>query len=87
MIKELWCFLGLTSYYQRFIPSFAIITHPLWLMTHKGTTISWDNRATEAFELLKQKLCTTLILVQLDFSKSFILYMDISKLRLGTILL
>src|SRR5579871_6161825 len=28
-IKELRRFLGLTSYYQRFIPSFAAITHPL----------------------------------------------------------
>ena len=55
-------------------------------MTCKGTTISWDNRVTKAFKLLKQKLCTAPILVQPNFSKPFILYIDISKLRLGIIL-
>src|SRR5579871_6098029 len=56
-------------------------------MTRKEITISWDNRVTEAFELLKQKLCTAPILVQPNFSKPFILYMDISKLGLDAILL
>src|SRR5215471_13156956 len=47
-VKEICQFLGLASYYRRFIPHFATISHPLRLILKKGATITWNDKTTEA---------------------------------------
>jgi len=39
-VKELKRFLGLASYYRRFIPQFAKIAHPLHQLTRKDVNFS-----------------------------------------------
>src|SRR5579871_5784267 len=55
-------------------------------MIKAKVTITWNEKTIEAFEYLKQKLCSAPILIHPDFSKPFILYTDASKLGLGAIL-
>ena len=40
-LKKLRQFLGLTSYYHRFIPGYARLAHPLHALTRKGAVFSW----------------------------------------------
>ena len=49
-------FLGLASYYRRYIPQFANIASPLYSLTHDGMTFSRNGDCVNAFEMLKQCL-------------------------------
>ena len=40
-LKALQSFLGLASYYRRFIPAFSKVAHPLYLLTRKNTPFVW----------------------------------------------
>ena len=42
-IKEFKRFLGLASYYRRFIPQFAKIAHPLHQLTRKDVDFRWGS--------------------------------------------
>jgi len=55
-IKELGGFLGLASYYRRFIPAFATLARPLHQYTEKGVPFIWTEDAEEAFQQLKRCL-------------------------------
>ena len=54
--KELQQFLGLSSYYRRFVKNFAHKAKPLYRLTEKGRTWSWTPECGEAFVTLKQAL-------------------------------
>ena len=81
-------FLGLASYYRRFIPAFARIAHPLHRLTKKDVPFHWNSDCETAFERLKECLMTAPILSypQCGPDKRFILETDASGLGLGAIL-
>lgn len=85
-IKQVRGFLGLASYYRRFIKNFAAIARPLHDQTKTTKQIPWTNKTTEAFNKLKELLTTSPVLARPDFNKPFILVTDASKLGLGCIL-
>ena len=85
-LKQLQQFLGLTSYYRRFIPSYAKIAYPLHSLTRKGALFQWSAECETAFETLKMKLLTSPLLAYPDFGKDFTLETDASKSGLGAIL-
>ena len=78
-VKEIRQFVGLVSYYRRFIPSFAKIAHPLHALTRK-------DECQEAFTTLKQKLSSGPVLAYPDFGKDFVLETDASIRGLGAVL-
>ncbi|GJY60697.1 putative reverse transcriptase domain-containing protein [Tanacetum coccineum] len=51
-------FLGLAGYYQRFIEGFSLISKPLTKLTQKDKKYEWGKEEEEAFQTLKQKLCS-----------------------------
>nr|GEU50175.1 reverse transcriptase domain-containing protein [Tanacetum cinerariifolium] len=59
---EIHLFLGLASYYQRFIKGFLKITKSMTKLTHEGVKFDWGDKEEGAFQLLKQKLCSAPIL-------------------------
>ena len=61
-MKQLRQFVGLSSYYRRFIPGYAKIAHPLHCLTHKDTEFVWTADCTSAFDMLKQRLITAPVL-------------------------
>ncbi|KAG1136361.1 hypothetical protein G6F37_012077 [Rhizopus arrhizus] len=79
-------FLGIASYYRRFIKDFAAIARPLHDQTKTKKKIPWTEAATKSFETLKQLLTTAPVLARPDFNKNFILVTDASKLGLGCVL-
>ena len=60
--KEIKQFLGLTGYCRKFIPRFSDISRPLTkLLAHDCEFIS-DNTCDISFQMLKDALCSALIL-------------------------
>ncbi|BHF62591.1 hypothetical protein SprV_0200557600 [Sparganum proliferum] len=82
-------FIGLASYYRRFILHFADIARPLHRLNEKGRTFKWTEECQTAFDELKTRLTTAPILMlpntQLD-SPSFILDTDASGFAIGGVL-
>ena len=85
-LKELRQFLGLASYYRRFIQGFAAVAHPLHQLTRKNVPFVWNDQCQQAFEDLKKQLTEAPILAYPDFSKEFILETDASTMGLGAVL-
>lgn len=85
-VKSLKTFLGLASYYRRFIPNFARIAHPLHSLTRKEASYVWDAHCQEAFDCLKQHLTNSPVLAFPNFREEFILETDASLQGLGAVL-
>jgi len=55
-VHEVRSFLGLTSYYRRFVPTFAEIAAPLHALTMKNKKFKWTTQCNHAFTKLKYAL-------------------------------
>ncbi|PIK57859.1 putative transposon Ty3-I Gag-Pol polyprotein, partial [Apostichopus japonicus] len=97
-ISELSSFLGLASYYRRFVPDFAKLASPLHAIAgnrgaRKGKHVKpqpqfeWTPRADESFKQLKALLSTAPVLAYPDFGRVFVLEVDASLRGLGACLL
>ncbi|GBG84151.1 hypothetical protein CBR_g38125 [Chara braunii] len=75
-LTQVQTFLGLASYYHRFIKGFAAIARPLTNLLWKDQPLSWDAECEQAFATLKDALTTTPILIRPDPTKQFILITD-----------
>jgi deoxyuridine 5'-triphosphate nucleotidohydrolase len=85
-LRELRQFLGLASYYRKFVEGFAKIAAPLNQLMKKEISYEWEQQHQEAFEYLKKRLVTTPILAHPDFNKPFVIMTDASALGLGAVL-
>jgi hypothetical protein len=61
-VKEVRSFLGLCSYYRRFVPGYAEIAAPMTALQRKGVRFKWSDECQRAFEALKQALVSPPIL-------------------------
>nr|GEY75016.1 reverse transcriptase domain-containing protein [Tanacetum cinerariifolium] len=66
---------------------FSKIAKPMTKLTQKKVKFEWDDKQEAAFQLLKQKLCSALILALPEGSKDFIVYCDASNKGLGAVLM
>ena len=85
-VKDLRSFLGLASYYSRFIQNFARIAEPLYTLLRKGVEFTWDEGRQKALDAIKERLTTAPVLSYPDFTQPFILETDASYAGLGAIL-
>ncbi|XP_063969518.1 uncharacterized protein LOC135157536 [Lytechinus pictus] len=79
-------FLGLASFYRRFIKYFSKIASPLTKLTHKGTKFTWTEECEDSFDTLRRALANPPLLAYPDFSTDFILSTDASLTAIGAIL-
>nr|GEV00025.1 putative reverse transcriptase domain-containing protein [Tanacetum cinerariifolium] len=84
-ITEVCSFHGLASFYRLFIPHFSGVMAPI-TNCMKGTRFDWTHDAEAAFIEIKRRLTSAPILVLPDFSQSFELYCDASKIGIGAVL-
>ncbi|GBG71953.1 hypothetical protein CBR_g10890 [Chara braunii] len=75
-LTQVRAFLGLASYYRRFIKGFAAIARPLTNLLRKEQPLHWDDECDQAFGALKDALVTTPILIRPDPFRQFILITD-----------
>ena len=85
-VKGVRQFLGIASYYRRFVRSFAKIAQPLHALTQKGAQFVWSPACQDAFMELKNLLVTAPILAYPNFEKGFVLETDASGKGLGAVL-
>ncbi|GKA16104.1 putative reverse transcriptase domain-containing protein [Tanacetum coccineum] len=84
---EIRQFQGLAGYYRRFIEGFSKIAKPMTKLTQKGVRFDWGEKEEAAFQLLKQKLCSTPILALPEGSENFVVYCDASHKGLSALLM
>ena len=85
-VKELRTFIGMVSYYRRFIKNFSELAAPLNNLTKKGVEFNWAPECAAAFSRLKELLCNKPITAFPDFTKQFRVYTDASEEGIGAIL-
>ena len=85
-LKTLRAFLGLLSYYRRFIPRFSATAQPLYDLTRKDTPFSWTTACDKAFNDLKSQLMKAPVLAYPQFGREFLLETDASGVGLGAVL-
>nr|GEU95769.1 putative reverse transcriptase domain-containing protein [Tanacetum cinerariifolium] len=84
---EIRQFLGLASYYRRFIEGFSKIAKSTTKLTQKGIKFDWLEKEENAFQLIKKKLCSAPILALPERSKDFVVYCDASHKGLCNVLM
>ena len=75
-VKEIRSFLGLCSYYRRFVPDFATLAQPLTRLTEKNQEFLWAEDQQKASEELKKRLISSPTLSYPDPDVDFILDTD-----------
>lgn len=83
-------FLGLASYYRRFVKGFAKLASPLYALLsgnpRKNAPIQWLPRQTHSFQALKTALTTTPVLLSPDPTKPYVCDTDSSDFVTGAVL-
>ncbi len=85
-VKEVQSFVGLASYYRKFIKDFAHTAAPLHKLCSPKVKFQWSPAAQVAFETLKQHLISHPILIYPNFEKPFRLDVDACGVGLGAVL-
>ena len=84
--RQVRSFLGLCSYYRRFVPDFAKISTPLSNLTSAKAPWKWTEVERDAFINLKHKLLTTPILKCFESDKAILIDTDASNTAIGAVL-
>jgi len=85
-VREVRSFIGMCSYYRRFVPSFSQIAEPLIALTRKYARFSWSEECQKAFDLIKERLTVAPLLAYPDTTKPYVLYTDASDSCIGACL-
>ncbi|BES99282.1 Hypothetical Protein NTJ_12100 [Nesidiocoris tenuis] len=85
-VDEVRRFLGLVTYYSKFIPDFSTKSYPLRRLLRIGQKFIWSATAEASFLNLKSALCNDTILIPFDPAKQVILTTDASPTGIAAVL-
>ncbi|GFV62885.1 retrovirus-related Pol polyprotein from transposon opus [Trichonephila clavipes] len=85
-VHQLRSFLGLCTYYRKFVKKFSTIARPLHKLTEAKQKFIWKVGCSNAFNKLKDALTSAPILAYPEIRKQFILDADASQESIGTVL-
>ena len=85
-VGEVRSFLGLCTYYRRFVRDFATIAAPLHQLTKKGAAFEWTEACQEAFDGLKVALTEAPVMPYPDPSRPYVVDTDASSEGIGAVL-
>jgi hypothetical protein len=77
----------MVGYYRRSIEGFSKIASPMTTLLAKKVEFKWTPTCQESFEMLKQKLTTSPVLILPYVHKPFSVYCDASYTGLGCVLM
>ena len=75
-VTEVRIFLGLPSYYRRFVNDFSRIVVPLTMLTQKNIKFVWLDMCEEHFQLLKDALTSAPVLTLPSRNEGYTVYCD-----------
>lgn len=85
-IKHIQSFLGLCSYFRRYVNGFSKISKPLTSLLKKEQPFIWTYREQNAFETLKKALAEEVLLSFPNFNELFYVTTDASNVAVGGML-
>ena len=85
-VTEVRSFVGLCSYYRRFVKDFAAIAGPLHALTGKNARFCWTDACQTAFEELRRRLVNSPIVAMPQNEGQFRLDTDASNEAIGAVL-
>eukprot|EP00210_Caulerpa_lentillifera_P008735 g8332.t1 len=85
-VAEIRSFIGLASYYRRFVRNFAAHSEPLTKLTRKGVKFEWSDEQERGFKGLREALSSATWLKQPDFACDWQLECDASVAGVGAVL-
>ncbi|GBG91783.1 hypothetical protein CBR_g53672 [Chara braunii] len=85
-VRDVRSFLGLASYYRKFVRNFSAVAAPLTNLTKKDTPFLWSLHCHMAFARLKQALTRAPVLKLPDPTLPFVLTTDASQYGIGAVL-
>ena len=86
-ITDVRSFLGLATYYIKFIYRFAHLVEPLHKLTRKDSPFNWTSKEEDAFKQLKNALATSPVLSIPDLTKTFLVEFDACGIDIGAFLM
>ena len=86
-VTEVRSFLGATQYWRKFIANFSSITTPLHALTSVKKVFHWGDVQQKAFDALKQKINSKLVLALPDLRQPFKIQTDASDYAMGAVLM
>ena len=85
-MTELQGFVGICTYYPKFVKGFSQLAAPLTDLTKKGA-FNWMDTAQRAFDRLKEVMSSCLVLALPDFTQPFVLECDASGEGINAVLM
>ncbi|UYV79429.1 K02A2.6-like [Cordylochernes scorpioides] len=85
-VKQVQSFLGMCSYYRKFIKDFSKIADPLTNLIKKSVSFTWTERQEEAFQTLKTALLSPPILGHFNPNAPTYVHTDASNIGIGATL-
>ncbi|GFV58535.1 retrovirus-related Pol polyprotein from transposon 17.6 [Trichonephila clavipes] len=85
-VPQLWSFMGLCTYYGKFVKNFSTIARPLHKLTEAKQKFIWMVDCNNAFNKIKDALTSAPILAYPEIGKQFILDTDASHESIGALL-
>ncbi|XP_059071120.1 uncharacterized mitochondrial protein AtMg00860-like [Cryptomeria japonica] len=86
-VSEVRSSMGLVGYYRKYVEGFLRIAAPITSLQKKEKRFEWTKKCEESFQLLKQKLTTTLVLTIPDPNGHFIVITDSLGEGVGALLM
>ncbi|GBN76577.1 Retrovirus-related Pol polyprotein from transposon 17.6 [Araneus ventricosus] len=85
-VQELRQFLGMVTYFSRFIPDVSTITYPLRKLLRKNQKFYWNKECQQAFLKLKEEISSDRVLVPFDPELPVTLATDASPVGVAAVL-
>ena len=85
-VTELRSFLGMLTYYSKFLPKLATVLSPQYLLLQKNKPWSWSGEQASAFIQAKKLLTSAEVLVHFDPKKKLLLACDASPYGVAAVL-
>lgn len=86
-LTELRGFLGLTSYYRKFVKNYGVLAKPLTDLLQHNKSFIWTDTSSQAFTTLKKAMSNTPVLALPDFNLPFVIETDACQDGIGVVLL
>ena len=85
-VSQLKSFLGMITYYSKFLPNLASRVAPLYKLLEKNVQWKWTSLQNKAFTEAKESLTSASVLAHYNPQKELVLECDASPLGLGAVL-